>query len=843
MADTTEQVSPDNESLIQRQALASALIGMAMGDDEDDSLGYQPGDQVGRYTLVKVLGRGGFGVVWEARQSEPIKRDVALKIILPGMDSSAVISRFRTERQALARMAHPNIAAVLDADTTDDSLPYFVMELVRGEPITSYAKTWSLGVRDRITMFLDVCSAVQHAHQRAILHRDLKPSNLLVAHLEGKAVPKVIDFGIAKALTNDAGDMPSVVFTLQGQMIGTPQYMAPEHSLLGSDQVDVRADVFSLGAILYELLTGRPQIESDKTRPTSARELFQRVCTEDPVKPSTRVRQILRTSPHADVPATHLDQELDWIVLKALEKSPDERYASVDALAADLQRYLRFEPLSVGPPSALYRLRKLVRKNRVAFAFGSVVIASLFVVSGVSFYAYTRESYARKVADDLKQRAQRSEQQAVEETRRATQLAGFLSELLDHAGKNIEKGRNPEALRLAIDESTREIDSFKGQPDLQASLCQSLAKVFESMGDFARALPLRERQHQIYLQQRGPDDYETLTVKLSIASNESKALDRIDKAMTLAGEVCKTLESQGKITSKVWFDARQLIAFNLMRAGRGAEALAVANDLLGRRDGRGVPSTEKFSFLKKLSELQRNAGLLEDAERTLVIGLERLPDDEGSLSTLHQRASFLRNLSRVEAQRNRVDVAIKHMAESVRLDKVAKGPRNQILIDMLIELARHYSKAGRVDDATQATLEALSIAREVGDIPQQIHATRASAEVLEAGERHDQALVFRRDCESLAKDHSTDREKWMEDLRTLTRLLTHLKKHDEAEARAMTLWSAMKTYPHVLGNDAGFVRNFYQTLVDACEAFQASTGSHVHDVVIAEWRQKLTELK
>lgn len=843
MADTTENVAPDNEALIQRQAQASALIGMAIGDDDEDSLGYHEGDQVGRYTLVNVLGRGGFGVVWLARQTEPIVRDVALKIILPGMDSRAVVSRFRAERQALARMAHPNIATVLDADTTEDSLPYFVMELVCGEPITDYAKTHRLGVREIIAMFLDVCSAVQHAHQRAILHRDLKPSNLLVAHSSKGPVPKVIDFGIAKALTGEAADMPSMAFTMQGQMIGTPQYMAPEHALLGSDQVDVRADVFSLGAILYELLTGRPQLETDETRPTSAKDLFNRVCKVDPVKPSTRVRQILRASPGAVVPVTQVDPELDWLVLKALERSPDDRYPSVDALAADLQRYLNFEPLSVGPPSFSYRLRKQIRKNRAAFILGGVVAVSLILVAAISLFAYARESRARTVAEELRQNAQRSGQQALEESHKATQLAAFLSDLLDHAGKNIESGKNPEALRLALDQSTREIDRFAGQPDLQASLCQSLAKVFESMGDFARALPLRERQHRIYQQQFGVDSYKTLEVKLMIAADDSKSSRTFDNAIAIAREVCASLEAQNRSSSPAWFEARQLIAFNLVRAQRSEEAMTVAQDLMGRRNGRGVPSTERISFLKALSEMYRTSGNMDEAERTLTLGLDQLPDDNTSYSTMHQRASLLRNLSRIDAQRGQVDEAIQHLGEAVNLDKVAKGPRHQILINMLIELARHYGTARKADDAARATTEALSIANETGDIPQQIHATRASAEVLEQGGRHDEALVFRRQCESLSKDHSRERDDWMEDLRTLTRLLTRLQKHEEAEQKACDLWTAMKTYPHLLGDDVEFARGFYQTLIETCEAWQAATGSHAHDADIEGWKEALKALK
>ena len=269
-------------------ARAHALLCLAL-DEELAEAEPKEGDVLGHYTLKSKLGQGGFGVVWRAVQKEPIQREVALKVIRSGMDSRAAMARFRTERQALARMAHPNIATVLEAGATEEGRLFFAMELIEGPSIIEYAKTKQLDLRQRMELFIDVCLAVQHAHQRAVLHRDLKPSNILVAEQDGRPVPKVIDFGIAKAMTSEADGFASGVFTAQGLLIGTPHYMAPEHSLLGSDDVDVRADVFSLGAILYELLTGRTPLDFGNGKPLSAHQVMRHLCEEEPLRPSTMI--------------------------------------------------------------------------------------------------------------------------------------------------------------------------------------------------------------------------------------------------------------------------------------------------------------------------------------------------------------------------------------------------------------------------------------------------------------------------------------------------------------------------------------------------------------------------
>ena len=347
------------------------------------------GEKIGPYRLVEVLGEGGFGIVWRAEQEEPIQRDVALKVIKPGMDSREIIARFEAERQALALMEHPNIAAVLDAGKTLGGQLYFAMELVRGVPLTDYCDTHRLTLRQRLELFLPVCRAVQHAHQKGVLHRDLKPSNILVEVVDGMAVPKVIDFGIAKALQTgtDAAPGLSLLFTDGLSLIGTPLYMSPEQAGMAGLDVDSRSDIYSLGVVLYEILTGSTPLSRDTLKHAAIDEVLRRIREED--APSLE-RCFLGSGKKTEMVAAQRQTELrrltsqvrgdlDWIVLKALEKDRERRYSSAAALAEDIEHHLRDEPVSAGPPSALYRLRKFTRRNRGAVVSSvSVLIALLF---------------------------------------------------------------------------------------------------------------------------------------------------------------------------------------------------------------------------------------------------------------------------------------------------------------------------------------------------------------------------------------------------------------------------------------------------------------------------------
>ncbi|HLO41359.1 MAG TPA: serine/threonine-protein kinase, partial [Phycisphaerales bacterium] len=330
------------------------------------------GSKIGPYTLVRILGEGGFGTVYEARQDVPVRRTVALKLIRPGMGSRDVVARFEAERQALAVMDHPGIARVIEAGTTEAGLPYFVMEYVDGLEITEFCDQARLPIHDRVGLFEQVCHAVQHAHAKGLIHRDLKPSNILVTRVDGKPFAKVIDFGIAKVL--GASSIADPKLTLPSQIVGTPLYMAPEQASQETLDIDARADVYSLGAILYELLAGVPPISPDRLSRARIAEIERIIREDDAARPSRRVRELSRqermqvASARSIEPgrlAGEVEGDLDWIVGRAMEKSRDRRYGAPLALAADLARYMRDEPVDAGPPSVSYKLAKFARRHRI----------------------------------------------------------------------------------------------------------------------------------------------------------------------------------------------------------------------------------------------------------------------------------------------------------------------------------------------------------------------------------------------------------------------------------------------------------------------------------------------
>lgn len=336
------------------------------------------GDRIGRYQLLRQIGEGGFGTVFLAEQSQPVKRQVALKVIKPGMDSKEIIARFEAERQALALMNHPHIAKVYDAGTTESGLPYFVMELVEGLPITTACAEKNLDITERLELFIDMCAAVQHAHQKGIIHRDLKPSNILVSHNDGKPMVKVIDFGIAKAIGMELPE--KTVFTQFGRMIGTPQYMSPEQAELNVLDVDTRSDIYSLGVILYELLTGTTPLDGALLRNAAYGEVQRLIREQAPPKPSTKLAESSSgVSPRA------LRGDLDWIVLKALEKDPGRRYESAGAMAEDLLRFLQHKPVEARPPSMTYLMLRFTRRHRgPVIASAALLLALVLGAVGTS---------------------------------------------------------------------------------------------------------------------------------------------------------------------------------------------------------------------------------------------------------------------------------------------------------------------------------------------------------------------------------------------------------------------------------------------------------------------------
>jgi eukaryotic-like serine/threonine-protein kinase len=383
------------------------------------------GTRIGRYRLLERIGEGGCGVVYKAEQEQPVRRSVALKIIKLGMNTRRIIARFEAEQQALALMDHPNIAHALDAGATESGRPYFVMELVDGVKITDFCDQHNLSVEQRLKLFVEVCFAIQHAHQKGIIHRDIKPSNVLVTSVDGKPVPRVIDFGIAKATQGSLGE--TTHFSVQEQLLGTPAYMSPEQAASGGLAVDTRSDIYSLGVLLYELLTNRTPMDATDLAHSQV-DVFRRKLREnDPLCPSARLHGLSETEltevarhrlTNPPQLISRIKGDLDWVVMKALEKELDRRYATANGLAAEVGRYLNNEPISARPPSRVYRLQKLVRRNKVVFGAGFIVAIVLVAGLLVSTISFLREKDARQEQTRLRQLA---EEARANETRVLTQ--------------------------------------------------------------------------------------------------------------------------------------------------------------------------------------------------------------------------------------------------------------------------------------------------------------------------------------------------------------------------------------------------------------------------------------
>jgi tetratricopeptide (TPR) repeat protein len=437
------------------------------------------------------------GVVYLAEQVEPVKRRVALKIIKLGMDTRQVVARFETERQALAVMDHPNIAKVFDAGATETGRLYFVMELARGIPITDYCDRHKLSTRERLELFVAVCQAVQHAHQKGVIHRDLKPSNILVVIQDDRPVPKIIDFGIAKA--TDHRLTQRTLFTEQGQLIGTPEYMSPEQAEMSGLDVDTRTDVYSLGVILYELLAGALPFDAQKLRSAGFGEIQRIIRETEPPKASTRLSTLKDTQ--AEIAAKRrtdpgslvkiLRGDLDWLTMKAMAKDRTRRYSTASELAADIERNLRHEPVSAGPPSAVYRIGKYVRRHKLGVAAAGVVV--LAVLAGT---AGTTVGLLRAV---------RAEKKAVEEAAAADRVSDFLVELFQVSDPSEAKG-NTVTAREILDKGAAKIDrELEGQPQIRARLTGTMGTVYRSLGLYGQAGTMLEKALELKKKIYGED--------------------------------------------------------------------------------------------------------------------------------------------------------------------------------------------------------------------------------------------------------------------------------------------------------------------------------------------------
>jgi serine/threonine protein kinase/Tfp pilus assembly protein PilF len=457
-----------------------------------------PGSMIGRYQLLEKIGEGGFGAVYVAEQRDPVKRRVALKIIKLGMDTRQIVARFEAERQALAMMDHPNIAKVLDAGATDTGRPYFVMELVRGMKITDYCDQNNLSTRERLDLFIKVCQAIQHAHQKGIIHRDIKPSNVLVTVNDGLPVPKVIDFGIAKATQGELAE--KTVYTQFQQLIGTPAYMSPEQAGMTSLDIDTRADIYALGVLLYELLTGKTPLEHKDLVKAGVDGMRRMIQEQEPLRPSTRFGSLQLEERTTTAKRRGLEPpklvhllrgDLDWIVMKCLEKDRTRRYETANGLALDVQRYLKHEPVVAARPSQLYSFQKFAQRHRIALAtttaFAVLLVAGVIISTSQAIRASRAEKAAR--ADAI--------------SRQSAYI--FLASMLENVGPSRAKGRDTAMLKEILDEAGKRIGTdLKDQPLAEADMRIVLGKTYADLGQSTNALEMTKEALRLRRQALGP---------------------------------------------------------------------------------------------------------------------------------------------------------------------------------------------------------------------------------------------------------------------------------------------------------------------------------------------------
>jgi len=466
---------------------------------------------LGRYKLLERVGEGGCGVVYVAEQTEPVRRRVALKVIKLGMDTKQVVARFEAERQALALMDHSNIAKVLDAGASELGRPYFVMELVRGIPITHYCDQNQMSTQARLGLFIQVCQAVQHAHQKGIIHRDIKPSNILLTVNDGVPVPKVIDFGIAKATEGRLTD--ATIYTQLHQFIGTPAYMSPEQAEMTSLDIDTRSDIYSLGVLLYELLAGRKPFEAKELMAAGLDVMRRTIREQEPARPSTKFATLQgeelsttakRRATEAPKLVRQLQGDLDWIVMKCLEKDRTRRYETANGLAADLQRHLSNEPVLAWPPSTAYKLQKAYQRNTAAFA---VVLVAATAFSAWQATRANREA-RRAVAAEGIARQRLTESEAISK---------FMTEVFQSPDPSRD-GREIKVVEL-LEKAARKLETdLATEPAQRARLQGALGRTYFGLGLYRDAIPLHEKVREYFLTTSGPEHTNTLNAAIRLAS-------------------------------------------------------------------------------------------------------------------------------------------------------------------------------------------------------------------------------------------------------------------------------------------------------------------------------------
>ncbi len=639
--------------------------------------------RIGPFRVLEFLGEGGMGVVYRAEQTEPIRREVALKVVRGGVAGPSARARFEAERQALAVMDHPAIARIYDAGATDDGVAYFAMELVRGTPITTFSDLHELDLDARIDLVVDVCRGVQHAHAKGVIHRDLKPSNVLVAEIDGRPTPRIIDFGIAKAVEATGEDGPT---TAVGTVVGTLEYMSPEQAEGGSAPVDTRSDVYALGVILYELVVGSLPFDSETLRSAGPLEARRMIRDTDPPAPFDRFRttrdpQAVARVRRTDVRALgrRLGGDLGWIVMRALDKDPERRYASASALAEDLERLQRNEPVEAGPATRRYRAARFLKRHRVGVAASSFALLALLAGTILATTGLVR--------------ATRAQARAESQARRATMISDFLTEMLASARPEEAEGRVI-TVQEVVDSTAARLERespFEDDPVVEAAVLEALGATYRSLGRYDLAMPLLSRALDLRRAALGPEDTLTLGTLSLLTQNRAQGGD--PKGAIASGT--ELLQAEERVHGKVHPDY--------------VEALSSLGNM--HADIGDYPTAE--GMLRECVDLDRQLG------------------DDGNL------AISLNNLATVLVDEEKYEDAIPIHEESLAIRRRVFGtPSVQVAI-ALGNYALALGGAGRYEDAEAAARAAVKSSLVVfgEDHPRTAVARMRLAEVLVATHR------------------------------------------------------------------------------------------------------------
>jgi eukaryotic-like serine/threonine-protein kinase len=685
--------------------------------------GDRPGTVIGAYKLLEQIGEGGMGAVWMAEQTRPVRRRVALKIVKPGLDTAQVVARFEAERQALALMDHPHIARVLDAGATAAGRPYFVMELVRGLPITDYCDEATLGVRDRLALFVQVCRAVQHAHQKGVIHRDLKPSNVLVTVIDGRPVPKVIDFGVAKATAGTLTDR--TLFTGFHQLVGTPLYMSPEQAELSGVDVDTRTDVYALGVLLYELLTGTTPFDPAALRRAAFDEVRRIIREEEPARPSRRLSTLAAerqttVSEQRGMDGRRLDRllrgELDWVVMRALEKDRNRRYESAGALAADVERYLADEPVAAGPPSAWYRARKYARRHRRLLVTAGIVAAALIGATAVSTWQAVEATAARRLADRRAENERQARQEAAQEATVSSAVNDFLQmDLLRLADRQVQSEEGLVAdpnltVRQALHRAAAKIGQrFQDQPMVEAAIRATIGEAYMGVGDDRLGVAHLSRSLELYEANRPPDHPQVLQT-IDRLADAYASLYRWPEAAALRERAVNVVTASLGPDHPDTLESLNKLGELYVGAGRYREGLPLLKRGMARRRaslGPDHPLTQKATHA--LAQAYRRAG---QWEKSMSLAEPLLQKAKTTLGLAHETTMDLMSLVAMDYQNvGRLDEALALHEAVLEMTRNRYGREDDQTIHSLFSLSRAYWAAGKLDKAEPLLHEAVRVAR------------------------------------------------------------------------------------------------------------------------------------